>query len=143
MSTTCVLHLMALECQLAQELDGDEIYLRLNGEKVWGVGRHAHMRQNPDKAQFFDSVNFEEGTRHGVNGWEPLPNFTPASLTWRFQDDALIEVFEEDNFSSDDLIGRQHISVKDVGHGAITVHFERDGARYALTYRVEPDAAAG
>ena len=137
MTTLCVLHLMALECLLAQELDGDEMYVRLNGEKVWGVGRHEHMRQNPDKPQYYAVYNFAEGTRQGMNGEEPMPGFTAGSLTWRFNDEAVVELFEADAFSSDDLIGRQPISARDGGHGAITVHFERDGAKYALTYRVE------
>jgi hypothetical protein len=140
MTDTCVLHLMALECLLAQELDGDEMYLRLNGEKVWGVGRHEHMRQNPDKPNYYAAVNFTEGTRRGMNGPEPMPGFNANSLSWRFVDDAVIELFEADSFSSDDLIGRQQVSARDVGHGAITVHFERDGAKYALTYRVEAGA---
>jgi hypothetical protein len=136
-----VLHLIALECQLAQEFDGDETYLRLNGEKVWSVGRNAHMSHNLQKAHCYNLVNFEEGTRHGANGWEPIPDFAGGSLTWRFDGEAVVEIFEADNFSSDDQIGRQHVSARDAGHGTITVHFERDGAKYALSYRVEDEPA--
>lgn len=137
MTATNVLHLISLECLLAQEFDGDEIYLRLNGEKVWGVDRHSHMSQNLAKSHCYDIMDFANGRRHGAAGWEPIPSFQAGDLTWTFDGEAVVEIFEEDSFSSDDLIGRQNVTSKDADHGTITVHFEREGARYALTYRVE------
>ncbi|MBL8145981.1 MAG: hypothetical protein JNL34_06320, partial [Anaerolineae bacterium] len=133
MPAPAVLHLLSLECLLAQEFDGDEIYLRLNGEKVWGVDRHAHMSHNMAKAHCYNMMDFAAGRRHNAAGWEPIPSFEPGALTWSFDGEALVEVFEADTLSSDDLIGRQRMSSKDAGRGSITVHFERDGAKYALT----------
>ena len=137
MPTPAVLHLLSLECLLAPEFDGDEIYLRLNGEKVWSVDRHAHMSHNLEKSNYFDIMDFAGGRRHGAAGWEPIPAFQAEALTWSFDGEAVVEVYEADTLSSDDLIGRQYISNQDAGRGAITVHFERDGAHYALTYRVD------
>jgi len=137
MSDTTVLKLITLECLLAQELDGDEIYLRLNGERVWAVDRHAHMSHDLARPHCYDIMDFVGGRRHGAGGWEMIPGFVPGALTWSLTSEAVIEIFEADTFSSDDLIGRQRITSHDAGRGDITVHFEREGARYALTFRLE------
>lgn len=137
MPATYVLHLIALECLRAQELDGDEIYLRLNGEEVWALDRHAHMSQNPEQARCYNIMDFASGRRQGAAGWEPIPSFAADSLSWSFSGEAVVEIYEADTFSGDDLIGRQHVTGKDADRGLITAHYEREGAHYALSYRVE------
>ena len=138
MTPTHVLHLVSLECRLAQELDGDEIYLRLDGKKIWGVGRNEHMSHDLTKAHCFSVMNFAEGTRMGANGWEPMQTFQAGALAFPFDGTTDLEILEADTFSSDDHIGRQRVAAADAGHGTITVQFENDGAKYALSYRVEP-----
>ncbi len=141
MTTAHILQVLALECLQAQEVDGDEPVLRLNGEPIWRLGPHEQMSPLADRRHLYRAINFAEGTRLNARGWERMPNFQPGELTYRFEQAALIELYEADGLTSDDLIGRQPVSVRDAAHGVITVRFVREGARYALTYRVDREPA--
>lgn len=141
MTTGYVLRVLALECVQAQEVDGDEPVLRLNGEPVWRLGPREHMSAQADDPYLYRAINFADGTRLNAAGWEPIPSFQPGELSYRFERAAVIELYEASALIPDNCLGRQPISPRDAARGVIRVNFVRDGARYALTYRVDREPA--
>lgn len=131
------LRLLSLECMQAQELDGDEAYLTLNGQKVWSAGRDK-MSQDITHPQRCSEVNFVDGRKRTHEGWiDMAEDETGTSVFSELSGQVLLQLWDDDLLTSDDLLGETPISETDIGRGNISVMFTRDGARYRMTYQVD------
>jgi hypothetical protein len=128
--------LVSLRCVEAQELDGDHIHLKFNGQTVWSSNNH-RMHPHPTSQEQIDRVDFVNGKQHGVNGWEVAASFSPADFVFReLTHDSEFQLWERDIRSHEEVLGKSPVSVRDAGHGNIAIVFAGDAARYVLTYHV-------
>jgi hypothetical protein len=131
------LRLLALECQQAQEFDGDEAYLTLNGKLVWSAGRDK-MSHDLSHPHLCSEVDFVGGRKRTHDGWASISPFDPGAYIFTgLSGTAVVKLWDDDLLTSDDLLGETPISETDIGRGHISVLFTRDGARYRLTYQVD------
>jgi hypothetical protein len=131
------LRLLTLECIQAQEIDGDEAYLTMNGRKVWSVGRD-RMSQDLSHAHRCSEVDFAGGRKLTHEGWITMSPFDPGEFIFGgLSGTMVVQLWDDDRLTRDDLLGETPISEADIGHGHISVLFTRDGARYRLTYQVD------
>lgn len=129
------LQLIAIKCIEAQELNGDEVVIKLNGAKVWQSGRY-RLHPRPTHDDQVSEFDFAGGRRHGAAGWEMLTPYNPKDFVFTsLSGDSLFEVWEAD-FLRNDFLGRSPITERDAGRGQIAISFVRDGANYLLTYQV-------
>ncbi len=138
LSDTFTLRLMLLQCFRAQELNGDEIYIKLNDRVIWTWAssriRFSHDLSRPG---VIDRLDFAGARQHGAQGWQPVPDLDPNAFVFpSLSGTAVIELWDADTLTSDDLFGRTPIRPIDAGRGDINVVFEDLGARYRLTYQV-------
>jgi len=135
-SPTYTLQLVGLKCLEAQELDGDEIVLRLNGAPVWSSGRFKLHHRPAGEAQV-DQFDFANGQRHGAAGWQMLMPYNPGDYLFKdLVGDSFFELWEADPLNRHDDLGRARVSAGDAGRGQISIVFAREGAQYMLIYRV-------
>jgi hypothetical protein len=134
------LKLLGLECFRAEEIDGDEIYVTLNGVRIW----QAHpdrMGPPPAVAGRVSHFDFAAGRKLTAQGWIPMMPFNPSEFTHRHLTDAAsVQLWDADTLTSDDLLGETPIDESQAGGGSISVVFQRLGAHYRLTYKVEVEA---
>jgi hypothetical protein len=134
------LRLLTLECERAQEFDGDEAYLTLNGRKIWSAGSDK-MSSDLSHPHRCSQVDFAGGRKLTNEGWVNLPS--DASYTSVFSGlsgQAVLKLWDDDRLSPDDLLGETMISETDIGRGHIAVMFLREGGRYRLTYQVDEES---
>ncbi|MBC7811743.1 MAG: hypothetical protein H7175_11380 [Burkholderiales bacterium] len=134
------LHLLSLKCVQAQELDGDEAYIRYNGVMIWAAEpmRMSH-RTKDATGQLFDEFNFMTGQYHTPQGWVSGEIFEERAFVFEGQTEpGVVELWEDDSFlrGGDDFLGKVSVGTQDIGRGHITTSFEQDGASYLLTYEV-------
>lgn len=131
------LRLIRLECIQAQEFDGDEAYLTLDGRQIWAAGR-VKMNQTLSRPHQCSEVDFASGQLLMAEGWVPMPSSADESFTFSgLEGETILRLWDSDRLTSDDLLGETPIAERDSGRGHISVLFTRDGARYRLTYEVE------
>ena len=136
MTSPFTLRLEGLRCESAQESDGDEIYLLVDGKQVWSVGTR-RMISDPSDAEQISEVDFTQGRWKSMNGWEPIPNFNAGEFVIQVQGaGARVEVKERDLLLGDDNIGGALVMAEDAGRGQIQLAFTGEGAHYLLTFRV-------
>jgi hypothetical protein len=131
------IHLLRLECLGAQEVDGDETYMKVNSVVTW--------RSAPDKMHHvpeFDNhvaeYDFVEGRKRSHNGWVAMTPFDASAFVLRdCQGTVTVEIWDADTLTGDDSFGATPIDSTQAAGGEISVMFQRDGANYRLTYRVE------
>jgi hypothetical protein len=134
---TYTLRLLSLECVQSQELDGDEAYLTLNGDKVWSAGR-ARMSHDLAHAHRCNLVDFASGRLQTDEGWVAILTSRRDPFVFaRLSGEAALQLWDDDRLTRDDLLGETPISETDIGRGPISVLFTRDGASYRLTYQVD------
>lgn len=137
---TYTLRLLGLECLQAQEFDGDEAYLTLDGVSIWEASS-IKMSADLSKKASVSQVDFVEGRALTAEGWTALPDFKPQNAVLSgLSGQVMVQLWEADLLSSDDLLGETPISEVDSGGGTISVFFTNDGANYRLTYRVDDEA---
>lgn len=131
------LRLLSLECMQAQELDGDEVYLTVDGRQVWSAGRYkmSSVLTAVDRCRQVDFAGARVLTREGWVSVEQAALVFPG-----LAEDVMVQLWEGDTLTSDDMLGETPISENDIGRGEISVLFTGDGANYRLTYRVEAEA---
>ncbi len=131
------IHLIALECLKAEELHGDEVFIKCNGVKVW----EAHpdrMRAVIEDNNFVDHFDFVGGRKHNREGWHALDPFDPETFTISVESGGVaLQLWEADTLTSDDFFGQTPVDETQASGGNISVVFQRLGANYRLTYRVE------
>lgn len=127
--------LLAIKCIGAQELEGDEIYIRFNGATVWSTWE-LKMHHQPHGHQF-DEFDFEQGRLHDAEGWKRVEPFEAEQFIFPGQSgNGMFEVWDANRFLRDDFLGRAPVSAADAGRGHIQVVCAHDGAHYVLTYTV-------
>jgi hypothetical protein len=87
----------------------DDVFINVNGIRVWGI------------------VEMDSGT-----------TVSPMSST-QFVQNAVIDVWEYDWASDNDLIGQTTASAQQLGTGEISIPMNGDDSDYVLQYRVDPD----
>jgi hypothetical protein len=110
-SSTRYLRLISIQCiETEDSTGGDEAYLRVAGNKVWGP----------------KSIN--NGGAYDLTSIEPK----------LFVGQVEVSLFDEDSgfLDDDDWLGTATITSSEAGLGNRTVFFTQDGANYKLTYRV-------
>jgi len=121
----------------SQEIGGDEAYLTLDGHKVWEAGRDK-MSHDLSHAHCCGEVDFESGRLLTQDGWVNMESFDPNAYVFPgLSGTKVVQLWDDDLLTRDDLLGETPISEADIGHGHISVLFTRDGARYRLTYQVD------
>lgn len=129
--------LIGLECFRAEEVDGDQIYIKLNGAKVW----EAHpdrMLPTPEHDGLVSHYDFAGARKQTHDGWIPLMPYTPEQFVFEEQTGvAALQLWDADALTSDDLLGETPIDASQASGGNISVVFQRSGAHYRLTYKVE------
>lgn len=134
---TYTIRLIALECLRAEELDGDEIFIKCNGVKVWAA-HPDRMRAVIEDNNFVNHFDFAEGRKHTREGWLSLDPFSPDMFAIEVESgSAVLQLWEADTLTSDDLFGQTPVDASQASGGSISVMFQRLGANYRLTYRVE------
>lgn len=130
------LQLISLRCITAQENEGDEIYINVDGRTVWSVGE-LRMRERLENDQQVDEVDFVHGRLHTRQGWIPMQTFNAEDFRIEFSGErARLELRERDLLLGDDRIGDVEIFSADSAHGEIQLAFTAEGAHYVLRYRV-------
>src|SRR5687768_15796137 len=108
--TPFTVRLQSLRCLVAQEADGDEIYITVNGRTVWSVGT-MRMSATPMDADQVSEVDFVQGTKRTANGVEALPMEHMGDLVLAGQTEpVLVQLRERDMLLGDDLIGEAAIT---------------------------------
>jgi hypothetical protein len=131
------IRLIALECLRSEELDGDEVYIKCNGAKIWEAAPDK-MHSVIDHDEFVNHFDFAEGRKQTKTGWVALQPFKPEAFAVRAERaDSVIQLWEADLLNPDELLGQTPVDASQASGGSISVVFQRLGANYRLTYRVE------
>ncbi len=131
---TFTVRLIGLRCLRSQEMNGDEIYLQLDGETVWAAAPF-HMSHHLNNLTRISEVDFEQGRRLTMHGWEPIPDFKPEALSFQRSAPTAIRLYEGDLFG-DDFLGEIVATEGDAQGGHIQIALSQDGADYILIYQV-------
>ncbi|MFN8452439.1 MAG: hypothetical protein U0521_28510 [Anaerolineae bacterium] len=134
------IRLIGLECFRAEEVDGDEIFIKLNGKKVWEANPDK-MLHAPESDGMVSQYDFAGARKRTRAGWIPLMPYQPGQFVFRDQTgDSELQLWDADVLTSDDLLGQTPIDASQASGGNISVVFQRLGAHYRLTYKVEAQA---
>lgn len=145
MTDTYTLHLILLECLEGQEFDGDEPYLKLNGERIWTwdlAGRKMHDTLN-SKA-WTNAFDFRTGKFRTLEGWQQSPNYSVGDFDFaNLSGETRIELWEADEQEvlrgEDDFLGELVVTIDDTRRSEQIVVFNQSNAMYQLTYRLVAD----
>jgi hypothetical protein len=115
MSNNLILHIVKLTCYISDESDGDEIFLKMNGKKIW-----------PEKENF---KPMKGGTLPvGIE----IKNIPEKSVV-------NIELWDYDFLSSNDLLGNFKLIMDKRGgpyNTDLTLNKKSDKARYNLEWEL-------
>jgi len=124
---------------MSEEIDGDEIYLKLNGAKIWEAepDKMSHLLDQNVSVSSFD---FATGQKLTSKGWVLIPAYKPEQFIRNgLAGEAVLQIWDADSLTSDDLLGQTPIDASQASGGKISVVFQRLGAHYRLTYQVESE----
>jgi hypothetical protein len=142
---TYTLNLILLECLEGQEYDGDEPYLKLNGDLIWRwdlAGKKMHDTLNaPSWTNAFDLRN---GMFRTLAGWAPSPHYQAGQFEFKgLSGKTVLELWESDEHESprgeDDFLGNLTVTLESIRMGDQIVEFNQNDALYQLIYRVSLD----
>lgn len=134
-ASSYTVQLLGIKSLEAQENDGDEVKVKLNGLTVWESGR-LKMHHHPTRDDQVSEFDFANGRRLDASGWQMITPYNPKDFLFTGQyGESFLELWEED-FLRDDYLGRSPITPRDAAHGSISISFVRSGANYLLTYKV-------
>ncbi|MEO0560644.1 MAG: WD40 repeat domain-containing protein [Chloroflexota bacterium] len=137
------LQLLAIECKQAQERDGDETFIRLDGQTIWSIERAGRkMHHNPTRPKEVSTFDFQTCKMLGKDGWQETDNFRPSDFRLQgLTGPVSLEVWEEDNFlrGGNDYLGTIRISPAKAGQGPQEAVIYTDGANYVVTYEITFD----
>jgi WD40 repeat protein len=137
------LRLVRLECLHGQELDGDEVYIKVADRTVWDVQtfkRHMshHLIANRTTAAFdFRAVTFQT-----ADGWQVAENYRPEAFIFADRlGPVKVQLWEADSFlrGGDDLLGEVIVTPDSVKWDEVECEFRQGRAHYRLTYAVFGD----
>ncbi len=131
------IRLVGLECFRASEVDGDELYIKLDGAKVW----EAHpekMTPTPEHDGLVSQYDFVGARKLTHTGWIPLMPYQPEQYVFKDRSGAtVLELWDANVLTSHNLLGETPLDASQASGGNISVVFQRSGAHYRLTYKVE------
>lgn len=134
------LQFISLTCLHAQEGDGDEVYIRLDGQTVWSIEDSNHkMHHHANRLPLVDHVDFETLQIRQANKLLPLTHHTANDFLFGGMTGVVeIELWEADAFlrGGDDFFGSVKVMPNQVYEQIIKVPFEALGARYLFCYKV-------
>lgn len=134
-STTYTVQLLGIRCLAAQENSGDDVIIKLNGAVIWQSGK-LKMHARPTSDQQVSEFDFANGRRHDARGWQMMMPYNPRDFLFMgLYGSSYLELWEDD-LLRDDFLGRSPITIRDAGHGTISISFVRSGGNYLLTYKV-------
>ncbi len=147
MSSSYTLRLVSLICYQAQEADGDEIYMKVNGEQVfsWEDLGGVRFHQRLDGKRFTTTFDFRTCRYNTANSWGEVDAYSPDQFVFKGQTAPItVELWESDKGNilrgDDDYLGRAVISAADGEVNAqIKKPFVMAKAGYELTYIVTLD----
>ena len=142
MTDVYTLNLILLECLEGQELDGDEPYIKLNGERVWSwekAGRK--MQDNLNSEAWTNAFDFRTGKFRTLEGWESSPNYTAGDFEYtNLTGETILELWESDEGEllrgDDDFLGEIKLTVDNARLNEQVVVFNQSNAMYQLTFRL-------
>lgn len=130
------LQLVSLRCLTAQENDGDEIYVVVDGRTLWSVGGLRMSDRLSDDTQI-NEVDFVHGQLHTRGGWQAMQTFDGDDFRVQVTGDyAHLQLRERDLLLGDDLLGEAVITASDAEGGKLQLAFTAEGAHYTLTVEV-------
>ena len=106
------LHIKAIHCHIPDEADADEVYLKLDGKKIWPSAKYQSMQSGREEVELEYLV--EKGGVH------------------------TIEVWDHDNFSRNDLLGTLKVDTSSSGGpymGEVKPH-KGSQSRYSIEYEI-------
>lgn len=136
------MEIIALECLKNQELDGDEIVLKLNGKVVFHWEdtdyRWAAELKLEDWTNFYNFRTNQMRTKAGVIS---VPAYADYGFVLRgLTEPTVIDLIESDEGNlfrgEDDELGRLVVDETNAAAEAQTHDFTGEGAHYRLTYAV-------
>lgn len=137
------LKLISITCQQAQERDGDETYLRVDGQTVWSVLRVGRKMQNPPtRLNEIETFDFSECKMLGKNGWQTTTEYSPDDFEFSgLTGPVTVELWEADSFlrGGDDYLGKVIISPAQSGQGILKAVFYADNTSYVFAYEMVSD----
>ena len=134
---TYTIKLVGLECFKSEEIDGDDIYIKLNDDKVWAV-HPERMSHTADHEHFVSQFDFAGGRKLTQEGWQMIMPYDPGDYIFKDQSgNSVLQLWEIDLLTKHDLFGQTPIDEAQATGGNISVIFRRQGAHYRLTYKVE------
>jgi WD40 repeat protein len=134
------LQLLELTCKQAQENDGDETYIRLDGQTIWSIeGAGRKMHHIPNRSREVDIFDFKQCRMRGPNGWQQTGQYMPSDFQITgLTGPIVLELWEADSFlrGGDDYLGKLTISPTKAGQGPQEHVFYVDGVNYVLSYEI-------
>ena len=135
------LHLLTLDCHASQEMDGDEIYMKLNDKIIFswkGMGRK--FSDSIKNSKLVDQYDFRIAKARAVEGMVP-GDYQPSDFVIQTDDASLkIELWESDEGEfmrgEDDFLGEIIVYADEASQNEVTKVFQRKEVDYQLTYRV-------
>jgi len=136
------LQLILLECLEGQEFDGDEPYLKIDGERVWSwelMGRK--MQDTLNAKAWTNAFDFRTGKYRTLEGWEQSENYSAGDFEYDgLTGETHIELWEEDEHEilrgDDDFLGEINLTIDNARLGEQVVVFNQNNAMYQLTFRL-------
>lgn len=139
---TYTLHLILLECLQGQELDGDEPYLKLNGDRVWSWDRMGRKMQDTlNSAGWTNAFDFRTGKFRTLEGWAESANYNPGDFVYEnLSGETRLELWEQDEHEAlrgdDDFLGEIVLTAEQARMAPQVVVFNQSNAMYQLTFRL-------
>lgn len=141
-SSTYTLNLVLLECLQAQELDGDEPYLKMNDERIWSwdlAGRK--MNDTLNAKAWTNAFDFRTGRFRTLEGWEDSANYDAGQFEFKaLTGKTSIQLWEADEHEvlrgDDDFLGEMVLTIDNVRMGEQVAVFNQSDAMYQLTFRL-------
>jgi len=143
--THYTLHLILLECLEGQEFDGDEPYLKMNGEDIWTwrkMGRKMHDMLTSNA--WTNAFDFRTGRYRTLEGWQPSENYDSGDFVFAaLEGETRVELWEADEHEAlrgdDDFLGELVVTAENIRMGEQMIIFDQNNALYQLTYRLTAD----
>lgn len=143
--TTYSLHLILLECLEGQELDGDEPYIKLNGDTIWTWQRAGRkMHDTLSSKAWTNAFDFRTGKFRTLQGWEASEGYNAGDFEFTgLSGQTTVELWEADEHEvlrgDDDFLGEIHLTLDNARRGEQVVVFNQSNAMYQLTFRLFAD----
>ena len=135
-----LLQLVSITCKQSQERDGDELFIRVDGQTIWSIQKAGRkMHHEPRRNREVSVFDFKNCQMRHTDGWRPTDKYEPADFRFHGLTGPIeIEVWEEDKLfrGGNDLFGKVLISAARAGQGVVEAVLQAGKAVYVLAYEV-------